>query len=309
MRNWAHVGKMLLIAALVVVGGLARQRYQRPADYGRYGAYRAGALQDIFAQQPRHQGMAVCNGCHDDIVALHDKDVHFGVACEDCHGPAQLHVQFFSGEGGDAITEASATLPREYTLEGCLFCHRKLAARPRNFPQVDPAEHFAFLHVKDATTRCIECHSPHEPLFLLTKVTDARIHPVIFECESCHNTKPAGDYHAVATHPVIFECRDCHPKIVADFATHEHAFMRCTACHLFYQENENAGRIFKNGNQRFCLLCHEQKPFKQSGEGWPQIVPSDHPAGVELDKSDTEVCLGCHLENIHGGEALRQLRQ
>lgn len=305
MANWAHVFKIfaLLVAALLVF--LAAQRMLRPADYGKLGNYRAGALNDLFAQAPRHEGRHVCAQCHEDIVGLHEKDVHFAVNCEDCHGPAHLHVKFFLGEGGDEIAEASAVLPREYTLEGCLFCHRKLAARPRNFPQVDPEEHFAFLHVNDATTPCIECHGPHEPLFLLTRVSEARIHPIIQECRQCHATPVEGDHRAVAGHPVIFECRDCHRKVVEDFAGREHAFLRCTACHLFYQENESAGRIFKNGNQRFCLLCHEKKDWK-NGEGWPQIVPANHPEGVEMDRDDPTLCLACHLENIHGEEAMER---
>ena len=35
-------------------------------------------------------------------------------------------------------------MPKEYTLEGCLYCHRKLASRPRDFPQVDLEEHEAY---------------------------------------------------------------------------------------------------------------------------------------------------------------------
>ena len=301
MANFSYVARMLVLLVIVGVVGFAAQRILRPSDYGELGRYRAGGLDDILAQEPRHQGREVCGECHEDILTLHQKDIHFRVNCEDCHAPGKMHVAFFSGTD-DSITEEQAAMPREYTLEGCLFCHRKLVSRPRTFPQIDPVEHFEFLHVTDATTRCIECHSPHEPLFLLTKVSEARIHPIIHECGECHDTAPEGDYHNVVDHPVIFTCRDCHGKVAEDFTSREHAFMRCTACHLFHQENPTAGRIFKNGNRQFCLLCHEKKPFKDP-EGVPQIVSAEHLSdmGVE-DDQDPRLCLTCHLENIHASE-------
>ena len=45
----------------------------------------------------------------------------------------------------------------------------------------------------DPETTCIECHSPHEPLFLLESVKQARIHPVIYECTDCHAEPPEDD--------------------------------------------------------------------------------------------------------------------
>jgi len=286
---------------LLVVGGVIAvgfQRMLRPRSFGKLGTYRANAINDVLAQIPRHQGREVCGSCHEDILSLHQKDIHYNVNCEDCHGPGKLHVAYFMGTD-DSITQQQAELPREYTLEGCLFCHRKLASRPRNFPQVDAVEHFKFLHVTDPKTRCIECHSPHEPLFLLTRVSDARIHPIIHECKECHARKPEGDFRKVKDHPVIFVCSDCHGKIAQDFSTRTHAFLRCTACHLFHQENPTAGRIFKNGNRQFCLLCHEKKPFKDP-EGVPQIDSKAHltELGLEDDK-DPRICLTCHLGEIH----------
>jgi hypothetical protein len=278
----------------------------RPEGYGVLGGYRAGSLQEIADQEPVHQGQGVCAECHRDIHDLHEKDIHFDVECEDCHGPGRDHVvarRTVPDPGPDAV----GVMPKEYTLEGCLYCHRRLAARPRDFPQVDPVEHYAFLGVTEPSTRCVECHSPHEPIFLLSRVRDARIHPIISECTHCHEKTPQGDHRAVEGHPVIFTCRDCHPAVVEDFEARDHASLRCTACHLFHRENESAGRIMKNGNRRFCLLCHESRPFKDP-ETMPRIDVASHLGQAaellelprETLESDRSACLRCHRRNVHG---------
>jgi len=212
-----------------------------------------------------------------------------------------MHVKYHQDKDS-SISKEQAMMPKEYTLEGCLFCHRKLSARPRTFAQIDPATHYKFLGVSDNETRCIECHSPHEPLFLLKEVSDARVHPVIFECEDCHDTPPEKGHEDIPDHPAIFVCRDCHPAIVKDFMKQKHSFLRCTACHLFYRESETSGRIFRNGNWRFCLLCHADKPFKDKNK-IPQIVYSDHLEIVakhmrrDLVQGDQPaVCLNCHKD-------------
>ncbi len=262
-----------------------------------------------------HQGRESCRECHGDILEIHEKDIHFAVQCEDCHGPANLHMKYHRQED-KAIPQNLARMPREYTLEGCLFCHRKLSARPSTFAQIDPDEHYLFLHVTDKRTRCIECHSPHEPLFLLEQVSNARIHPIIYECIDCHTSIPEKDYKDVKDHPVVFVCQDCHPSVVRDFMEHEHSFMRCTACHLFHRENEISGRIFKNGNRRFCMLCHEAKPFKDK-ELLPQIVYEEHIN--EMSKvmrrdpeeliQDPSACLTCHFDFIHDLKLIRTIQE
>jgi len=315
MNNTTHVWRVFSILILAIVVGFILQRLLRPASFGELGHFRASSLNEIIQLEQIHQGRESCRECHQDIIQVHEKDIHFAVQCEDCHGPGNLHVKYHRGEN-KAISQQLAAMPKEYTLEGCLFCHRKLSARPRTFAQIDPIEHYAFLKVTDRNIKCIECHSPHEPLFLLGKVKDARIHPMIYECVDCHDTEPEKDLSQVEDHPVVFVCRDCHPAIVKDFLQHEHSFLRCTACHLFHRENETSGRIFKNGNRRFCLLCHEAKPFKDKSK-LPQIVYSDHIAEMsevmrrtpeELAENPT-ACLTCHFDFIHDSKLIRELQE
>ncbi|MCA9424569.1 MAG: hypothetical protein KC994_05820 [Candidatus Omnitrophica bacterium] len=310
MKDSNHVVRVFGLVALLLIGGGFAQRALRPKTFGETGHYRFESLSEVLSQEVVHQGQQACGECHEDIYDLHDKDIHYNVECEDCHGPGNRHIHYYTDDE-TTLTEEEARMPTEYTLEGCLFCHRKLDARPNSFPEIDPVEHYAFLHVTDQKTKCIECHNPHEPIYLLAKVEEARIHPIIYQCDDCHETQPTEDYKEVEGHPVIFTCGDCHPAVVEDFKEHEHSFMSCTACHLFHVENETAGRIFKNGNGKFCLLCHEEKPFKDP-EGVPQIVSKEHLAEMAeiLDKTESEVqkdprsCLECHFEYIHDPELI-----
>ena len=310
MKPTSLVWRIVTLLVFAALAAFVVQRSLRPTSFGELGNYRLEGLYEIEEKTPVHQGKEACGECHDDVFETHQKDIHYDVQCEDCHGPGDVHIAYYSDDNKQASEEA-AVMPKEYTLEGCLFCHRRLNSRPKDFPQIDLEKHYAFLHVKDTGTRCIECHSPHEPIFLLTKVEDARIHPVIFECESCHLEKPESDHRQVPDHPAIFVCQDCHPKIVEDFNGREHSFLRCTACHLFHRESDAAGRIFKNGNRRFCLLCHEKKPFK-SEEDLPQVVSEEHLTEMAefLEKDakavaeDPKACLECHLDYIHDSKLL-----
>jgi hypothetical protein len=305
---------MFAFLAVMLVGGAAAQRALRPSDFGDLGSYRAGAVYEVAGRTPIHEGEATCGTCHEEILATHAKDIHVHVECEVCHGSGDRHVRHWLEEES-SIGQREATMPKEYTLEGCLFCHRKLEARPRTFPQVDPSEHYRFLHVNELKTKCIECHSPHEPLFLLTHVDQARKHPMIYECGDCHDEDPKRDHVEVEDHPTIFVCRDCHPEVTEDFEQRQHSFLGCTSCHLFHEESESAGRIFNNGNRRFCLLCHERKKFKDE-EKLPQIVSAEHLGDMadQLNEApgalaeDPRACLYCHYENVHDRELIERAR-
>ena len=318
MGNGTHVRRVVGVLAILLIVGFTAQRALQPDTFGDLGHYRAASIGEMMVREPVHQGRSVCGTCHAEQHALNRKDVHWRVECEVCHGPGRDHVDYHSGQQGRAALAGrtgAEVMPTTYTLDGCLLCHRKLRARPVDFAQVDPLEHYAFLKVTDPATPCIECHAPHEPLFLQEPVHEARIHPVIFECRDCHESAPDADHRAVPEHPTIFVCADCHPSVAHDFTKHEHAFLRCTACHLFDRENEISGRVYLNGGSRFCLLCHERKPFKDSAV--PQIDPADHlleqaplmrrdPADLAADPA---ACLQCHFNQIHDAGLIRRLQE
>ena len=337
MKNNSHVKRIFGLLIVAGILGFGIRQLLLPDTFGIIGHYRAGSLKDILNLKQVYQSKDACAQCHEENYNIHEKDVHYDTQCENCHGPGNIHIaqiEMFLKQNNLKPTESGkypkealkvipkrlAQMPKEYTLEGCLYCHRKLESRPHDFAQIDPKEHYRSLHVTVDSIRCVECHNPHEPLFLLDPVSKARIHPTIFECDQCHKKRPEKNHKDVENHPVIFECEDCHTAIVQDFKKREHASMRCTECHLYHRENETSGRIYKNGNKQFCLLCHEKKPFKdqrKGPQGLPQIEVSKHlekmPGIMRKDAqsiiNSKTACLECHYNFIHDSSLIQTLRE
>ena len=129
------------LAVFIVVGA-----FLIPDDFGIYGHYRAGALEDNRDHTVRFAGMQACAECHDDVLAERAGGGHQDLRCEACHGPLAAHV-------ADPSAKA-LELPDPGRV--CLRCHTRSMAKARWFPQVDPIEH------ADGEP-CDTCHSPHAP--------------------------------------------------------------------------------------------------------------------------------------------------
>lgn len=292
---WFHVVRPAVVLTAAAVAGLAGRALLVPDSYGRFGYYRGDAVREAMsAAAPSHQGVAICAGCHPSEAARHAKDMHGGIECESCHGPGADHLAAVS-RGPLPAGEAHVFVPE--TRESCLWCHRRLAARPSAFPQIDPAEHYGLLGVSDAATPCMKCHDPHEPLFLDRPLREARLHPVIQQCRDCHGMPPAPDAPRPDDHPVVFECRYCHSEVAADAARRDHAAVGCRLCHQIHRESDTAVRIVMHRDPRFCLLCHGASPFR--GPGSPPLV--EWPAHRDRmgDGLQSVKCIDCHLDRIH----------
>ena len=273
-----------------------------PDSFEKYGFYRGdAAIEARTVRTPRLQGKTVCADCHDELTPLHEKDVHRTVQCEDCHGPADRHVREQKDKTQDFDPAASIVRPKENDI--CLICHRALNARPGSFPQVEWREHFKAGGVKPdkiETTKCINCHNPHEPLFLTKPLPEARLHPLIHRCRDCH-VGLAKDAKMPPQHPATFSCQYCHDDLDADFQKRKHADVTCTTCHLFQRDSDFAGRIIRNTDPRFCLLCHGKTDFRDANGKvklvkWPQHL-TDHDKKLTDKKTP---CVNCHADEIHG---------
>ncbi len=145
---------IVLIFALIFVRGLLV-----PADFGKYGHYRASAIDEIISQEINYAGHGICLECHDDIVEKKQSSYHKGVSCEVCHGPAAKHTE--------SPDEVSLRAPRGRGY--CPLCHEYLPSRPTGFPQIVSASH-------NPMKPCITCHNPHDPKPPQTPK----------ECSACH---------------------------------------------------------------------------------------------------------------------------
>ncbi len=207
-----------------------------PPDFGKYGHFRASAVDEIVSQDIRYAGREICSDCHDDIVDTKYEGFHQNVACEVCHGPAAEHT--------DDPFAAQLEAPRGRGY--CPLCHEYLPSRPTGFPQIVAASH-------NPMKPCISCHEPHNPEPPTTPkeceachATIARTkslsHHVYVPCTRCHKTP---DEHKINPREVLPEkpasrefCGGCHaedadsekgiPRV--NLETHETRYV-CWQCH------------------------------------------------------------------------------
>jgi Cytochrome c7 and related cytochrome c len=149
MGRFRHAGHLLRVA-LLCAGGLAvflvARRVAVPADFGRYGHYRAGALDDARARPVVFAGQRACLDCHSDVGEIRKRSRHRQVSCEICHGPLAKHAS-----GDDP-----ATPKRPDGRTACLTCHLKNVSKPSAFPQIVLKDHAD-------EGACSACHQPHNP--------------------------------------------------------------------------------------------------------------------------------------------------
>jgi hypothetical protein len=139
---------LVRLAAIFAIGALVfvvARAQMVPDDFGKYGHYRAGAIDDERARTPMHAGQAACAECHTDIVELRAASRHKAVACESCHG----------AQGAHARGEVEKP-PRPNGRETCIRCHAAKTGKPRQYPTVVIKQHAG-------EEKCITCHTAHSP--------------------------------------------------------------------------------------------------------------------------------------------------
>lgn len=149
MPFFKDTGHLFRFAGLFVVAFLvflAVRGYVVPQSFGKYGHYRAAAIDEIAARPIHYAGHDTCETCHSDVLDVKKAGKHAGVNCEACHGPQAQH----------AADPSAATPAKLDTATLCVRCHAASAARPKKFPQVDAAEHSNGM-------ACETCHQPHSP--------------------------------------------------------------------------------------------------------------------------------------------------
>jgi hypothetical protein len=149
MNQFKDAGHLLRFAGLFVLAFiifLVVRGYVVPKSFGQYGHYRGNAISEIRARPVKFAGHQTCETCHSDIADTKGKGKHAHVNCEACHGPLANH----------ADDPSSVTPGKTDTAVLCARCHTASAAKPKGFPQVDPADH-------SSGAPCETCHQPHSP--------------------------------------------------------------------------------------------------------------------------------------------------
>ena len=163
-----HVVRVAILFATLCVAFLIVRSFLVPSDFGRYGFYRAGALDDVRKHPVKYAGQAACEECHagsyappDDLkddrldaaavakagwpVSKDADNKHAILRCEACHGPLAAHAadpeKPVAKVGKDAL---------------CMTCHKEVAGRPLAQPQVVAGDH-------GDNDPCVSCHKPHRP--------------------------------------------------------------------------------------------------------------------------------------------------
>ena len=145
-KDAAHLARVAVLFVIAIAAFLLVQRAVVPSDFGRYGPFRAGALNDVRAKPLRYAGQESCHGCHGDQLKARASGRHALIACEACHGPLARHA--------DDPTAMKPAKPNSVAL--CARCHEAIAGKPKFLPQVDTKEH-------SVGVECNACHNPHQP--------------------------------------------------------------------------------------------------------------------------------------------------
>jgi transcription elongation factor Elf1 len=149
MNAFKDAGHLFRLAAVFIAGlliFLVIRGFLVPKSFGERGHYRANAVTEVAARPVRFAGHESCEACHADVLDKKKSGKHGRVNCEACHGPLAQHADDPTSVKPDKL-DTSVLCPR---------CHEANVAKPKNFPQVDTAEHSAGLP-------CDTCHQPHSP--------------------------------------------------------------------------------------------------------------------------------------------------
>jgi hypothetical protein len=143
-RDQEHLLRLAALAVTALLLFVVLRSLLVPRDFGVYGHYRAGALEDQRATPLVFAGQDDCLSCHDDARR---GGKHATVHCEACHGALAVHAH---------AEDPTASKPVRPTAATCLVCHLANVGKPKAFPQISTKDHAE-------AGSCLECHRAHRP--------------------------------------------------------------------------------------------------------------------------------------------------
>lgn len=149
MKDIDHLLRVAALFAIAVTCFVIGRTLLTAKSFGKYGHYRADAVDEIAALPVRYAGEAACQKCHAAQAKAKAKAGHRGISCESCHGALKAHAE--------DPKAAKAAKPKESEMRAfCGWCHEKSITKPVKFPQQDIRDH-------NPGIACSQCHPPHQP--------------------------------------------------------------------------------------------------------------------------------------------------
>jgi hypothetical protein len=227
---------LLVLFGLVIAGLVVVRILMVPPSFGKYGHYRADAVNDIRKLPESYAGYRVCADCHTDIFDLKQASSHRGLSCEVCHGAASEHAA--------APEDKKPIVPKGREL--CTLCHGYNESRPSGFPQIISTTH-------NPGKACMACHNPHSPMAA----------GAVEECAACH--AGIANQKAVSHHAGLL-CTRCHTVPKEHFAQPRTFAAQkpssrdvCGSCHA--KDAQSPAEIPRidiatHGGRYMCWDCH-----------------------------------------------------
>jgi hypothetical protein len=231
-----QIKSLAVIFALAIAAFIAAKIIFTPKTFGKYGHYRASAVDEVASLPIIYAGSQACAECHDDVAALKAGSNHRGLTCEVCHDAAAKHAE--------APEELIPPAPRERGQ--CPLCHGYDPSRPTGFPQIQTALH-------NPGKPCMSCHNPHNPM--TPRAPE--------DCSACH--RGIASEKGVSPHAAL-ACTTCHtapaehllnPRVALAEKPTSRAF--CATCHAVGAESSSEiPRIESatHGERYLCWDCH-----------------------------------------------------
>lgn len=227
---------LVILFALLIAAFVVARQVLAPESFGRYGHYRANAVDDNINHEIVYAGYQACADCHDDILELKQQSNHRGLSCEVCHGPAAGHAE--------APDEFTPEIPKGRGF--CPLCHGYNPARPSGFPQILPERH-------NPGQPCMLCHEPHNPL--LPHAPE--------DCNACHRRIAR---EKMVSHHAILPCVECHltpaehlttpAKTLAEKPTGNEVCGRCHGGEVEGYDTAPRIEMATHGGRYLCWDCH-----------------------------------------------------
>lgn len=307
-----QIVSLLIVFSVIFTAFIAMRHFLVPASFGRWGHYRANAVDEIRAKETKYAGSEACIDCHQDIYDLKAKSYHKNVSCEVCHGPSKAHTEDPTGVKPDIPNNRSQ----------CAICHNYNPARPTGFPQIIVSQH-------NPGFFCAHCHQPHNPTVPHGTVAkqaflDAGLNAdqIWIELVGNEYIDPNGailpkfstlkKYSDMAVTGALDaqkeqiytilqkaphtpgDCSACHREIASQKMVSHHATLQCTTCHQVppgHFINPRAFEVKKPQTKEFCGQCHDKKA--KSSPEIPRVDIQTH--------GGRYLCWDCHYP--HNPEA------